>query len=573
MSTKIKTEKQVLSKNSKLNIIILPAVLVVLILLTFYQTTGHEFVWDDDIHIIDNSYDQIDPDVSLLKYWKSDDKLLYAPVTYSTWGLIKKLSHFDPLHPDPLNFHLLNIIIHILNSIFIFLILKKIFSHALFSFLGSLVFALHPLQVEAVAWATGSRILLAGFFSFLSILFYLHYRKNSARKNIFYILSILSFFLALMSKPSSIIAPIFIALIDLISLKNKIKKIYLSLIPFFFLMFFYVIFLLNSGKPVLNEIKPIWARFFIFFDSICFYLYKIIYPLKLSSFYGRTPTKVMQTPWLYLSWIIPLGLFYLTWKYRTNKPKLLLAYLILIFGILPVSGFIPFEAQNWNTVADRYMYLSMFGISILICFLFQLPKKLLLKVGLVLIIAFWIVRSAFYQVPFWQNNRILWSKTIDMFPNEYIPYNRRASLNYKEGKFQQAIRDYSQALEINPGHFKSYYGRALAYQKQTKTDLAIQDYTVVIDNAPSDSTAIYNRAMLYLQKEEYDKAISDLNRLLMLNKKDIMALYNRAAILFYLGHYQKAYDDLTAVKNLGGKIDPAFWEDLIEALNNMEKSQ
>lgn len=477
-----------------------PFILLLLLpFITFWQTLHHDFVWDDDVHIIYNSYDTPDASHNILKYWSPKPKLIYAPITYTVWGMLKNGL------PDPYFFHFTNIIVHTLAVIIIFFILKIMVKNEWPALAGALIFAVHPLQVEAVAWATGLRTLLCGLFGMMSLLLHLLFRERK-QPVILYLLGLVAFFLALASKPTAVIFLIFILLIDLIYFKKRIRDMAMHFIPYGLLTLPFLWILIQTNTPP-EYSAPLWSRPLIMTDTITFYLKKLFYPVELCSFYGRTPAYVMQEKWFYVSWIIPAVITWLLIKsYKKTRFPLLCALLFLA-GILPVSGLISFEGQNWNTVADRYLYFSMLGIALsfsLIINKWRQKKLIWIIAGGIILGCFF--RSYLVQIPQWQNDWTIWNSAIHYFPDQSVPYSKRGELYLAQGKLNMALYDFQRAVQRNPRFAKAYNNIGLVYSNQEKWDEALEAYSYAIHLNPKLTKTLKNIGLIYYIQKNYEKA-------------------------------------------------------------------
>ena len=495
-------------------------------LLTFIQTLDHTFVWDDDIHIIHNEYDKPEKPQNIIKYWSPNPKLIYAPLTYTIWGLVKN-DYTGKLNPLP--FHLINIVTHILSVCLIFLILKRMDISSWASFAGAMLFAVHPLQVEAVAWATGLRSLLSGLLGFAAIWTYLLFREKNSNK-LLYTCSLFLFFLSICAKPSAIILPAFLFLFDYFHYKINFKSIFITLIPYILVTLVFTWILMHTNTQP-RYVPPILHRPLVMADTINFNLYKIIIPLKLCSYYGRTPYYIMQSKWFYLSWIILPVLFWSIIKIKNKYPVLILALLLFIIGILPLSGLIPFEAQNWNTPADRYLYLSMLGVALSFAYIIhKWQRKRVIWILAVSILTFWFLRSLLVQVPQWKNDSSIWNSAISYFPEHSIPYSKRAEIYLDQGKLDLAMHDYQQAIKRNPNFAKGYNNIGLIYSQRGEWNNALIAYLRAIQLDGSLTRTYKNIGMIYFIQGEFDKAEQALKNAIKIDPGYADAYYRLAQV-------------------------------------------
>lgn len=463
------------------NSIIIFLILIIIPLAIFWQTTKFDFVWDDiKINLYDiTTFQELNTN-NIAQFCKG----MFIPITYTVWALLKQLEQLFPTKQNyfnPFIYHLANVILHIINGFLVFAFLRLIIKNKWAVLCGTLIFLLHPIQVETVAWVSEFRGLLSTAFCLSALLLYLNANQKyetSSRKNLifYYINSLLLFIFAILSKPSAVIIPIYACFLDMYICKNSFKHSFMRILPWF-IVIIPIIYLTKHSQPsnIINVFVPFYIRPLIWMDAINFYIYKILYPLHLASSYARIPQSVINHWWLYVEWLIPITIIYVLWYIRKRFPLLIISFLFFIIGFLPVSGFVSFVFQNWSTVADRYIYLSMIGISLVFAYILSKIKHPLLWFSVGLLICFLGVQSYFIQIPVWKNDFTLWNHCIKVTNCDARAYNNRAIEFSNMEKYGKALEDYNKALDINPQHKNSYYGRALVYCSLEEYDEAWED--------------------------------------------------------------------------------------------------
>lgn len=572
--------------------------LIIIPFALFWQTTGFDLVWDDiEVHIVKNPFLQPLSLKNLLYFWQNPYEQLYIPISYNAWSVLTFI-----FGDSPFIYHFTNIILHITNGILVFFLVRFFAKDQLAALMGTLVFLVHPIQVESVAWVSEMRGLLSSAFCFGSILVYLKSCNPSIKKKknqfVLLILSWFLFVLSILSKPSSVVMPLFAITAQYYLFRPSI----LTIIKRAWFFFVPILILIVFTSTIQNKIAtyPLWAKPFIWGDATAFYLYKLINPIVLSPSYTRTPMAVLNQWWVYLIWIIPLGIAGLSWFYKRSHPIFFLAFVWFIIGFLPVSGLMKFTFQHWSTVADRYLYLSMPGIAIGIAgALGYFSKKgLYVAVGIAIIILG--ARSAIVQIPIWQNSLTLWSHCIEVMPNEYRAYtnrgrahlhngnlddalsdfNKSISINKKESKnynnrgkiyslqkrYKDAYMDFSRAIQLNPSYADAFYNRGLLNDKLNRLDPALADYNMAIQINPHSPEYYNNRGIVLGLKNKGNKAISDFNKAISLKPRYADAYNNRAVTLYFMGEFEKALIDLEQAEKYGMKIDNKLLEDIQSGL-------
>lgn len=537
--------------------------LIVIPLLLYWQTTTFTFVQDD--HLVyfnpESEYYQVDLD-DFGAAWRLPDSGLYIPVTYSFWFGLKQLGYLlTGQHEfNPRLLHAVNVMLHLLNGLLVFALLRLILKLDLPSFLAAVFFLVHPLQVEAVAYVSEMRGLLAALLGFLSLYLYLMWNQRRPGSGSFlYLGSLLAFLLAVLAKPSAMVIPVFMIILNRFSYPVSKSWKARGLIPYLAIMIFPVAMLLRSPDPALYTAPavPLLLRPFLWLDSINFYLYKIFFPLSLAASYARTPEFLKTQWWLYLEWIIPAALLAYFWWKRKAAPLWLTALLLFIAGYLPVSNLLPFVFQNWSTTADRYLYLPFLGISLATGYaLIRLQKYGVAKYIFILILAVLALRSALVQIPVWQNDLTLWDHCIKVTPAEDKAYFNRANEYARRNQLVAALEDYSRAIGLNPDFAEAYLKRGEIYLDSQDLQRALIDFNLALKMAPGNATAYFNRSRTWIELDRPQLAIDDLSASIELNPGYVAAYNNRGNLYARLQKFKQALSDYNRVLEL----DPAHPE-------------
>jgi hypothetical protein len=420
--------------------------LLLAILLTFGRILANDFVdWDDGKLIYDNPNITHGTLHGLARQWNWRDKSafnLYDPLVYTTWWLLAhaaKIQTPDSLGAtiNPQIFHAANLIVHWLCVCIVVEILIRIGIRGWPAFAGALIFAIHPLQTEAVAWATGMKDLLSGLFALATIWRYVIATQSegaSRRNNL--IAATLFFLAALLSKPSAVVLPLIVVSFDKFLFHRPLRGT-LRWIALWLLLAFATIAINASIQPFGPEQKPwpLWSRPLIAADALNFYLCKILVPIHLSFDYGRTPLAMLHDPLLrgqlYWTWILPAVFALLAW--RLLRPIPALAALVFFLGLLPVLGLIRFAFQYYSTVADRYVYLPMLGVAMAAAWaLSRYGNRFLWCVAGAIVLAFMCL--SFLQAGVWKNTDTLYAHALSLNPTNGTHYLFIAEYDEKEAE-------------------------------------------------------------------------------------------------------------------------------------------
>ena len=524
-------------KESKSRLLIY-LLLILIPLAVYWQCTSYEFVWDDkDPNLIENRYLQYTSFKNVLHFWTKPYAQMYIPVPYTTWALIKEIGTLLPWGRridgfNPFAFHLFSILFHIFNGLLVFRILKLLIKHDWSAFFGTLIFILHPLQVESVVWITEFRGLLAAFFGFSSL--YILIKNEFLKKNISksclrirYINSLILFVFGMLSKPSVVVIPGFAFFIYLLYFKENFWHSLKKLVPFIIVIIPFVL-LLRFVQPASyhTEVAPLWSRFFIWMDTINFYILKTLIPYPLVVTYTRTFQTLLPKFWFYLEWMFPVMLVFFAAKLYKKNSIILISLLIFIVGFMPVSGLVSFNFQKWSNVADRYMYLSLFGIALLVGWLLTTYKNPKVWIPTICIILCFTILSGFVQIPVWKNSLSLWTHALIYGKPNTFAYNNRGAAYNKLQQYDKAIIDFNRALEINPRDASSYNNRGFAFSQSDHNEEALNDFDKALKFDPSYYEVYINRGNTLKRKGDVGSALEDYKKSLSLNSCQPKSYYN-----------------------------------------------
>jgi hypothetical protein len=396
-------------------------------------------IWDDDIYIAHNP-DYNPPTLKkLAHYWVPPPKEeFFVPVLYTTWGLIameaRSVSPNGVVTFNAMAFHALSIAAHIGSVVFTFLILVRLSRSRAAAFLGASIFALHPVQVEAVAWASTAYTPLCAMFCLVAIwqFFAATDADETMRTRKFavhYAIASFAFLVAMLTKPAALSAPLIIAAIEIALRKRPIRKLILPLGAWVFVAVVIVSITRNAVPAGTVGYYPPLQRVVIALDAIAFYLYRVVWPLNLCIDYGRSPKWVLGDPsgWLlyviptahWLMLVIPIVLFTAARLLRQRVPSLNSAFGVFLAALLPTLGLAPFTFQSFSTVADRYAYLALFALAMLVTFGVRKIPTVLTTI-ITLCVATILSALTIRHIPQWRNEWTLFDATLKTNPDSHI---------------------------------------------------------------------------------------------------------------------------------------------------------
>jgi len=489
--------------------------LLIFTFLTYFGVWQHDFITlDDGLYVFNNPY---------IKKGFARETFLWALTDHST-GLFHPLTWYS-LFVDrklfglkPMGFHLTNLLLHMGNVSLLFLFLVRFTGEWGKSFFVAALFALHPVNVESVAWVAERKNVLSTFFWFLSLLAYGSYVQRPSRAR--YVFSLLCFALGLMAKPMLVTMPFLLLLLDFWPLKRWERKQLWSLFrekfPFFVLSlvvsFFTVLASLRRGALMSFETLPLYARLANTLLSYGKYLLKIFLPTDLGIFYplpqGFALGEVL--PYGGILVVVTLASFQL----RNRYPYFFVGWGWFLVTLIPVIGLLQVGSQAF---ADRYLYVPGVGIFLGVVWwgaVLWRRRNLCLKTAIIggILLALFVL-SHNQQVR-WQDSESIYRHTLSVTKGNYRVHDLLGVVLERRGKAGEALFHFYRALEINPRYASAYNNRAVLYLKRGKLKEARLNLEKAIKLNPRFLTARYNLALVYLNLGEIPPAVYLLKEIL-----------------------------------------------------------
>ena len=509
-----------------------------------YQPVWHAgFIWDDDTFLFNNPLIKL-PD-GLYQFWFTTKAPDFFPLTSTTLWLEWRLWGMNPL-----GYHIVNVLLHALSTVLIWRVLTYLRIPG--AWLAAALFAVHPVNVESVAWITERKNTLAMLFYVMSLLFYLRFEDTDRWR--WYGMALGSFVLALLSKTA--VVPLPIVLLGFAWWKrNKIsvRDVKLTL-PFFgvAVLLGLITVWFQSHNVIVSTIvraDSFWSRLAGAGWAVWFYLYKALLPVNLIFVYPKwqiDATNLLS----YVPGLLVLACAAVFWRYRKGWGKVwLLGLGYFVVMLLPVLGFINIYFMHYSLVADHWQYFSIIGPIGLVAVGITWASDRLKKRNVFLVPAFSVMLLLVLGVLTWRQTcnysdvETLWNMTIERNPACWMAYNNRGMTYYNIGQYRKAIEDLSRLIVLNPTYIKAYNNRGLSYLNLGQYQQAIEDFNKAIIREPTYVDAYYNRGMTYYNIGQYRKAIEDYNRTIVLNPTYIKAYNNRGLSYLNLGQYQQAIED------------------------------
>ncbi len=502
--------------------------------LVFLGTLKNGFInWDDNVYIYDNPLIKSLSFDTLYRMFSQTHAGYWIPLTWLSLALDYALFRIHPW-----GYHLTNVLLHGINAVLLFILIVKALPlfidpktktdplFILFSaMISTLFWAIHPMRVESVAWATERKDVLAMGFILGMTLTYLHFLQT--KRISLYFTAVGLYLLSLMSKPLGLTAPFILLIFD--RQYGLTRRHFLTKIPFLMIAGISA-FLTIEGTPLtlLNHIS-LWQRALNALHSVIFYLEKSLWPTNLVGLYPFEQLVSLQNPLFVLSLALFTALTILTlWLMKKGLSGPLKAFGAYLLLLLPAIGFIHAGQQ---AAADRFTYLAIlpwiFGIAFLIHLYLKKRKPFLPLLGLVSVLLIALSITTVVQIPIWNNTLVFWESIISAFPNRNpVAYNNYGLELQNQGFFEEAKKQHLVAIELDPEFSQAYLNVGLIFQRHQQYDEALPYYLKAIQLNPHLQEGYNNLGLLSQFKGKKEEAITYFNHAISCNPYFVYAYLN-----------------------------------------------
>jgi protein O-mannosyl-transferase len=483
-----------------------PLAAVLITVVCLWPALKNGFVnWDDEYYVLSNA---------LLRgpQWIG---IFTRPVVsnYHPLTVLSLAANYAISGTEPWSYLLFSLLLHLANTVLVFwfayLLSDKKRWVALFT---ALLFGIHPMHVESVAWISERKDVLYTLFFLLSLIAYWKYLQTNRSTG--YWVCFLLFICSLLSKPAAIVLPLVLLLLDYWKERPFTRRVVLEKIPFFVVSGLFAVITLKLQSVIAMtslNLYPFWVRLFFASYAIIVYLAWFFVPYPLSAFHPfPLPDHLGWT--IYLSPIFLLALIFLIWHLRKNR-LVVFGLLFFLINILLVLQLVPI---GFTIVSERYTYVPYIGLAFLVTMI--VTKNVSAKRFIPAAAGAVVVFSAFGFVSFkrtqvWKDSDSLWTDVINRYPNASLPRGDRAQFNY------------GRAIMMEPTQAGPLFQRV------------IDDCTVVINHEAGGRSMYYMRGVAFSSLKQYENALADFNACLSINRADNEALFQRGTLL--VNHYKK----------------------------------
>src|SRR6059058_1089057 len=511
-----------------------------------YRPAWHgSFLWDDDAYIVNNEL-LTAPDGWQRIWFSLDSPSQYFPLTYSTFRIEHALWGLNTT-----GYHWVNLLFHVANALLVWAVLVRLRVPG--SWLAAAIFALHPLQVESVAWITERKNVLMGFFFLLTLLAWIAFvDERSRRPWRFYRLALIFYVLALSAKSTACTLPAALFLILWLQKKRIDWRRLMQIVPF-------VVLGLTIGliavwweryhvgtRGAMFAMGPL-ERLIVATHAAWFYLGKLFWPAKLTFMYPQwtiTPSNPLAYIWLVAGIALCVAIYFAR-RYVGRSVEVAAAFFVATLS--PVLGFIMLYTFRYTFVADHYQYLACIGpIALASAGLVNLAdvsknsRTLIFSVALCVVAL--LATLTWRQAAMYGNIETLWRTTLSRNPNCWMAHNNLGIVLFEKGQLDDAIAHYRTTLQMQPNFWDADYNLGTALLGKGQVDEAIFHCDKAVRMQPNDPDAQVALANALLQKRQIDDAIVHYQKAVAIRPDYFLARYGLGHALLERGKLDAAIE-------------------------------
>lgn len=523
--------------------------LAAVVLALYWPVAGYEFIaLDDNLYIVENPHVQKGITIQ---------NIVWAMTTFHTsnWHPLTWLTYmadYELFGLNPAGYHLGNLILHLFNTLLLFLVLQRMTGEIWKGCIVAALFAVHPLNIESVVWIAERKNLLSTLFWILTILAYVRYAEKPGWRR--YSMVLVCFCLGLMAKPMLVTLPFILLLLDYWPLqrfswsdpdqssnipdraerRNRLTRLLIEKVPLILLSFLSVFVTLQAarsgGAVKAISVFPLLGRIENALISYVMYLYKMLWPMDLAIFY---PYPVGRPLWQVVLSILFLTVatIFICLKGRTHR-YLITGWFWYGITLLPVIGLVQVGFQS---MANRYAYLPLIGIFVILVWgADDLLKRfsgrwVLPAAAAAVILAFTFCTKS--TLPVWKDSYRVFRHAIDVTKNNHIAEMGMGNVWLGRGDLPKARSRYLASLRIKPDYAEAHNNLALVLMQEGKMDEAAAQYQEAIKDKPDYAEAYNNLGVVFACQGKFRQAEEGFRKALELKPDYAEAQSNLSKLL------------------------------------------
>jgi len=552
---------------------LLPVALLALLCLTVYfNSLSNGFVYDDLGSIVENKYikqpGRLIGSLFNQSYFQfAGLEASYRPLSTLSYFLIYAIAELDPFY-----YHLASLILHTLNAILVYWLANLILQHRLLALMAGLLFACHPMLSEAVLCIDFNDDLLATFFFLLALISYIRIETEYLSSSIKdYLLALLCYFLGLLSKEMAITLPAVILLYDVVLrdadrgtpnfkhwlniLRKRISFYsgFMAVSLVYVYLRFFILF--NPQESLKDSAGSLVDRIIYLPGHIFSFVRLVVFPGHLNADYVFSYPASFFDIWNLIGVAVVLVLVVAAYRVHRFSKEIFFGIWWFLITLFPVYNLI----EIYHPLAERYLYLPIIGFCLVLPVVIQAAARkqfanpstanVATLVPLVLILSLYAAVTIARNSD-WQNNFVLWSKTVQRSPNSLVARGGLGMAYLERGMLDQAAEQFETSIKLYPGHYKSYYNQGLVYHQKGDLIKALDFFNRSVALNPEFVRAHYNLATIYLQQRSWDLAVRHYVKVNELDPEIAMAHYNLGMAYVMQGKLNPAISEWEAVLQL-----------------------
>ena len=489
----------------------------------YFPSLGNYFVaWDDNILVYANPLVRNFSPYAVWAVFTSYDPELYIPLTFLTYQIEHLIFGLNATV-----FHTTNLLLHCGISVMIFFLLRRWSIGKSAAFVLALLFAIHPLNSEAVAWVSARKDVLSSFFFLATLLEWERYREDQTQRK--YWIAALFFLLALLSKVSIVLLPLILLLIDWRDNRTLDRRMMTEKIPFFALAGVFIVIAL-LGKTGNISALSLWQTVLMSSKAIGVSVLHFFFPFQISLIYQQSTPITLASPEFFLPVLFVLFVLFVTAASLKKTRSVAFAGCFTLIMLLP--SFANFsKAGSLYFTTDRYMYMAQLGLLFLLGWgwmrIVELQRARAVWLSVIAILCVAIPSFAFATY----NRSLLWIDSETLFRDALLKNPQSAIIRFNLGYFEQtrgnieeARSFYAQAREVNPNYSPAFNNEGLILWERGERTEAESWFTQAAEIDPHNLSAVINLAMAKMERGEVDEAIALLTRALEEDPYNVPAL-------------------------------------------------
>ncbi len=467
-------------------------------------------IFDDDRAI---RYNEIIKHPTFRGIFLSTNLGMYAPVTWLGYALVYALAGANATA-----FHTFSLLLHTGCVLVIFALMRRLQPNREVAFFTALLFAVHPMQVEATSWIAGQSTLTFSLFYLLSVLAYVYFQRQQ-HTAFFYGLSWLSFVLSVLAKSAAVTLPLLLLALDWYKQGRLRWRNVLNKVPFFAVSLAFGLYTFFTREAeghqlvVASKAYNLFDRFLMVCHSLLFYPVHLLAPFQLSINYSMEKTG---GSWSWDYYAAPLAVGALAWLLWKSALKNRLIGLGALWYVLPLSVMLPYvTVGTFEMRSDRYVYISCAGIFLLWVWWAQRLRPML-RWGLLGALTLLYGFLAHQRSLVWENEVSVFRDCVEKQPESPLCHCNLAYGELLNHQYERSIKHYTETLRLDPTYVEAYNGRGQAYLMLKRYEEALADFDKAIEAGIVTPRLFLNRAKCLVTLNRFAEALPDLNRSLEL---------------------------------------------------------